>query len=291
MKVTGFTFVRNALTFEYPIVAAITSILPICDTFVVAVGDSADQTLELIKSINSPKIQIVQTQWDDSLRQGGRVLAQETDKAYSFIPPDTTWAFYIQADEVVHEKYLETIKAAMLRHQNDQKVEGFLFKYLHFYGAYSYIANARRFYRQEIRIVRYLPSVFSYKDAQGFRKKPNEKLKVKAINAYMYHYGWVKEPLKQLEKQRSSGRFWHNDQKIDQDFGTMQTYDYTKSIESLSNFEGTHPETMQSFVEKQHWAFDFDTTKQRYNIKYKFLLWIEKRTGWRIGEYKNYRKI
>ncbi len=104
MKVVGFTFIRNAITYDYPIVEAIQSILPLCDQVVVAVGQSTDATLELIKNIDSPKIKIIETVWDDSLREGGRVLAEETNKAYQAIDEDADWCFYIQGDEVMHEK-------------------------------------------------------------------------------------------------------------------------------------------------------------------------------------------
>lgn len=49
MKVCGFTFIRNAEKYDFPIVEAITSILPICDKFVVAVGESEDNTRAIIK--------------------------------------------------------------------------------------------------------------------------------------------------------------------------------------------------------------------------------------------------
>jgi len=88
MKVAGFTIIRNAIKFDYPVVEAINSILPICDEFIVAVGNSDDETLQLIKSINSPKIKIIETVWDDSLRQGGQVLAIETNKAFDAISKD-----------------------------------------------------------------------------------------------------------------------------------------------------------------------------------------------------------
>ena len=81
MKVSGFTFIRNAIKYDYPIVEAIKSILPICDEFIIAIGNSEDETLQLIKNINSPKIKIIETVWDDSLRHGGQVLAIETNKA------------------------------------------------------------------------------------------------------------------------------------------------------------------------------------------------------------------
>ena len=138
MKVTGFTFIRNAVIYDYPVVEAIRSILPICDEFVVAVGNSDDATLQLISRIDPSKIRIIKTVWDDSLREGGRVLALETDKAYQAIPAASDWAFYIQGDEVVHEKYLETIKNSMLQWKDHPEVDGLLFDYLHFFGSYDY---------------------------------------------------------------------------------------------------------------------------------------------------------
>ena len=100
MKVSGFTFIRNAIKFDYPIVEAITSILPLCDEFIVAVGRSEDETIQLIKNIPSDKIKIIETVWDDTLREGGRVLADETNKAFKQISKDSDWAFYIQGDEL-----------------------------------------------------------------------------------------------------------------------------------------------------------------------------------------------
>ena len=195
MKVAGFTFIRNAVKNDYPIVEAIRSILPICDEFVIAVGQSEDETLSLIQKIDSPKIKIIETVWDDSLREGGKTFAIETNKAYHAISDDTDWAFYIQGDECVHEQYLPIIKQAMIDYLNQENVEGLLFKYKHFYGSYDYYASSRRWYRNEIRVLKFNKTVSSYRDAQGFRKN-GRKIKVKPIDAYIYHYGWVKPLLK-----------------------------------------------------------------------------------------------
>ena len=98
MKVSGFTFIRNATKFDYPVVEAISSILPLCDDFVVAVGNSDDNTLDLIQSIDKQKIRIIETIWDDSekMKIGGKVFAAETDKAFRSIEMDSDWTFYIQ---------------------------------------------------------------------------------------------------------------------------------------------------------------------------------------------------
>ena len=291
MKVSGFTFVRNAIKFDYPIMEAITSILPVCDEMIVAVGNSDDATLALIKSINSPKIKIIQTTWDDTLREGGKVLAIETNKALATLSPDSDWYFYIQGDEVVHEQYLPNIQKAMQDNLNDPKVEGLLFKYLHFYGSYQYVADAQRWYRQEIRIIRNQGNITSYRDAQGFRTIDDKKLSVKWIEAFVYHYGWVKSPEIQKEKMKSSINFWTTDE---ESVGVKKHYednfDYSE-IDSLTNFNGTHPAVMQARIARVNWQFDFDIREKKLSLKNRFRAWIEKLTGWRIGEYKNFKLL
>ncbi len=44
MKVSGFTIIKNAVINGYPIVEAITSILPVVDEMIVLVGDCDDDT-------------------------------------------------------------------------------------------------------------------------------------------------------------------------------------------------------------------------------------------------------
>lgn len=289
MKVSGFTFIRNAILYDYPIVEAINSILPICDEFVVAVGQSEDQTIELIQSINSPKIKIIETQWDDSLREGGRVLAVETDKAFAAISKDTDWCFYIQGDECVHEKYLPIIKSEMEKCIADKKIEGLLFNYLHFYGSYDFIGTARKWYRNEIRIIRNNPKMSSFRDAQGFRID-NQKLRVKKIAASVYHYGWVKHPEKQQAKAETFNKLWHSDQWVEKNIPKVTAFDYSL-VDGVKRFTGSHPEVMKNRIAAINWGFDFDPTKKKMKFKHRVAELIENITGWRIGEYKNYRVI
>lgn len=290
MKVAGFTIIRNAIKFDYPVVEAITSILPICDEFIVAVGNSEDETLQLIKGINSPKIKIIETVWDDSLRQGGQVLAIETNKAFDAISKDVDWCFYIQSDECVHEKHLASIKEAMQKYKDDKQVEGLLFNYVHFYGTYNYVGNSRRWYRKEIRIIKNDKSIRSYKDAQGFRKTDNSKLKVKPISAEIYHYGWVKPPKAQQAKQENFHKMWHDDEWMKKNIAQVEEFDYSQ-IDSLEEFKGTHPQVFQNRVKVADWKFNFDSSQIKLSAKDKFLLFIEKTTGWKVGEYKNYKEI
>lgn len=288
MKVSGFTFIRNAVKFDYPVVEAIKSILPLCDEFVVAVGNSDDSTEDLIRSIDSSKITVIKTIWDDTLREGGRVLAEETNKALNAISKDTDWAFYIQGDEVMHEKYLDVVKDAMQRYIDDTRVEGLLFKYLHFYGSYDFIGDSRKWYRREVRIIRNVPGMSSFRDAQGFRRD-DRLLRVKEIEAYIYHYGWVRPPEIQQSKIESFNKLWHSDKWVETNIPRVDEFDYSE-IDSLDRFTGSHPEVMKERIEKINWSFSFDPTQKTLSFKSRLLHWIENTTGWRIGEYKNYRK-
>lgn len=289
MIVIGFTFIRNAVTYDYPIVEAISSILPLCDYVVVAVGNSEDDTLRLVKNIHPSKIRIIETVWDDSLREGGKVLALETDKAFDAIGKEADWCFYIQGDEVLPEKYYETIKTALKKWKNDVHTEGLLFKYHHFYGSYDYIGTARGWYRHEIRIIKNDKSIRSYKDAQGFRKK-NRKLKVRLLDAYIHHYGWVRPPDKQQSKQLNFNRLWHSDAEIKEKIPKVESFDYSNT-DAVDLFEGAHPLVMQSRIKAMNWKFSFDPTLRPLPFKEKLSRFIENMTGWRIGEYKNYIKI
>jgi hypothetical protein len=287
MKVSGFTFIRNAIANDYPIVQAILSIIDLCDEFVVVVGNSEDGTRKLIEDIDSPKIKIIDSIWDESLKEGGKVFAVETNKAFAAISPDSDWAFYIQGDELVHEKYHPLIKAEMQENLNKPAIEGLLFKYIHFYGSYDYCGSSRRWYRREIRLLKNIKGIASYRDAQGFRLN-DRKIKVKLIDAYIYHYGWAKPPQGLNNKVRNFNKFYHNEDWMNQHMPETYTFDYGNA-DRLVKFTGTHPKVMQKRVDSTGWNIDIkETANKKMDFRRRVLQVLEDLTGWRIGEYKNY---
>jgi Glycosyl transferase family 2 len=294
MKVSGFTFVKNAIKYGYPVVESIKSILPVVDEMLVCLGDSEDDTEGLIKSIGSDKIKIIHSVWDDSLRKGGKVLAVETDKAIAATAPDSDWLFYIQADEVVHEQYHKAIAEAMAKFKDDKKVEGLLFNYHHFYGSYKYIGDGRSWYSKEIRIIKNNKSIKSYRDAQGFKWSDGRKLNVKLIDAYIYHYGWVRNPLTMQQKAEGFGKLWAGEEgrKInDETEKKIIQFDYS-NIDSVTLFKGTHPAVMAALVAKEDWGFETDISKKSFkNIKHRLLYFIWQKFGWRPFEYSNYKRV
>lgn len=290
MKISGFTIIKNAIQNDYPIIEAITSILPVVDEMIVAIGNSADGTEDLIKNIGSDKIRIVHSVWDVSQNnKGGTILAVETNKAFQHISPDSDWAFYIQGDEVLHEKYHDSIRQAAAKYKDDKLVDGLLFKYQHFFGTYDYVGDSRRWYHREVRIIRNDKTITAYRDAQGFRRN-GEKIHVKPVAATIYHYGWVKSPKQMREKQKNVIQYWEDQEATKKRVLATDIFDYSE-FDSLQRFTGTHPQVMKKRIAEKNWEIDMDISKKHFTLKDRFLYWIEKRTGVRLFDFKNYRII
>lgn len=293
MKVAGFTFIKNAIKFDFPITEAILSILPLCDEVIVAVGDCTDGTRELVASIHPTKIRIIDTVWDATKNTGGFVLADETNKAFKEISKDCDWCFYIQGDEVLHEAGIESVKAAMLKYKDHKNIDGLLFKYSHFYGSYDYVGTSNNWYSNEIRVIKNNKNIYSYKDAQGFRKGNNEKLNVKLVDAFIHHYGWVKTPEMMQKKINGVAKFWGGDD-VEDEKNKHKVYasefDYSQ-INALEKFSGKHPAVMQQRIDKINWEFDYDVSYNNYTLKDKVKNILFKLTGRRFFEYANYNLV
>ncbi len=288
MKVSGFTFVRNAIELYYPVVESITSILPICDELVVAAGDSTDGTTELIRRINDPKINVIETVWDPSQFVHGASNAQQTNIALDACTGD--WAFYVQADEVVHERDLPVIVERMLTHLRNPRVEGLLFDYKHFFGDYDHYQAAHGWYRREVRAVRTGIGVRSWKSAQGFRRN-GRKLHVALANAEIYHYGWVRPPRQMTRKSFAlssvhagveEARKGTPDLDAEFDFGRLW---------GRARFTGTHPRVMARRIAEKNWQIRPTRSSFHRHDKLGNLLlsFIENHIlGFRLGEHRNY---
>lgn len=303
IKISGFTVIKNAGLMAYPVVESIKSLLPLVDEFVVGVGLSDDNTLEIIRSIADPKLKIFETIWDKSKTKGGLLLSEKTNEALAQCSHD--WCFYIQADEVVHEADLMSVKGAIERASQLPECEGLLFDYIHFYGSFSVIATNRKWYRKEIRVVRKSSGAKSYGDAQGFRvplpvaSSSNEsvqaeptqfrKLNVIGAKARIFHYGWVKPPQKMGAKKKLLDRLWHGNARD----AAYDHFDFDRQF-GLKSYQGQHPAIMRDQIAAQDWTFDFKKRLKDWNLKELNLLLsflVEKLVGYRIGENKPYRLI
>ena len=190
----------------------------------------------------------------------------------------------------------------MEKWKDDENVDGLLFGYNHFYGSYSYLADSYNWYRNGVRIIKNNKHIRSFRDALGFRKYSSlpatyegllnggEKLRVKRIDADIYHYGWVKHPQYQQNKQLSFHKMWHPDEWLEKNVGHKNEFDYNTG-EILVKFTGTHPAVMQPHIKMQNWEFVYDESKVKITLKEKLFRVTRRIFGWRPGEYHNYKIV
>jgi hypothetical protein len=287
VKLSGFTIVRNGVKLDFPIIASIKSLLPICDEVVVNVGKSEDDTLDVVRSIEDPRIRIIESDWDMSIRN--RVLADETLRAMRACRH--SWGIYIQADEVLHESGAELLARAVQEHDRDHRVEGLLVKYLHFYGDLETIALNRRWYRREVRAVRLDPAldIRPYQGAQGFRVGPNfRKIRARLTQAQMFHYGWAR-PAQALRTKREVSQVlypWSKDRQAGRPLLPW--------FPGLRPFRGTHPAVASEWVQRRRQDPERQVEPPHFeaeHLRFYASDVIERLTGARVFEFRNYKLV
>ncbi|HTT72038.1 MAG TPA: hypothetical protein VMG32_12520 [Anaeromyxobacteraceae bacterium] len=304
MRVSGFTFVRDAVRLGYPVVPAIRSLLPLVDEMVVNVGVSADGTLELVRAIGDPRLVVFESRWDEALLERGRVLGQQTDLALARCRGDL--CLYVQADEAYHEDDHPAVRAALARLADDRRIDGLLFDYVHFYGSFHTVGVGRRWYRREVRAVRNRAGVRSWKDAQGFRLLEGaagggpggggdgtagryRKLRVAPSGGRIFHYGWARPPARQGERLAEFERLYQGEGARARRRARGFHYD---PGEKVRPFNGTHPAAMRAWVAEGDWPFAPRRRRLRLsNLREDLLDLFEEATGVRIGEYRNYELV
>lgn len=314
MRISGFTMVKNATKLYYPIKQSIASVLDIVDEFVVALGDcdADDRTREEILSLNSPKVKIIDTVWDLKKYPNGMENAHQTDIAKNACTGD--WLIYLQADEVIHEKYHQTIYSNCKKYLNDKRVDGFLFKYVHFWGDYWHYHNVHGWYKNDIRIIRNDAEIHSYQSAQSFRRIPDFdglnyrqkentfKLNVVPIDAEIYHYGWVRPPQYMQSKKKALDTIHKGKERVEEMYKADKDYFDYGPLGNLPEFKDSHPKVMQDWIANFDWKDKLNYGKnlptnrpllKHEKFKYRLITWIEKYLlgGKEIFGYSNWNII
>ena len=285
MKVSAFTFIKNGQILGYPFLQSIQSILPIVDEFIINVGKSEDNTLDIIKSISSSKIHIIESNWNQKMQDRGYIYGQQ--KMISQFNCSGDWVFYIEGDEVYHENHLDQIKKSMELNLDNLNVEALVFDFFHFYGNTSTLLNSPGWYRSEARIIR--NSVRSYAPDGLFwlvldKNKKGRYPKAKHTGVPCFHYGWIRSEEQMNLKIQKFQQYWGKEP-IRIDYSQMDS-----SIFEL--FKGSHPRVMDGLISKDLELYKTDpnyklTKKQK---KHRLIIKLENFFGKDFSK-KHYKLI
>jgi len=251
MKVFGFSLIRNGLKYDYCFQESFTSLSHICEKVVIAAGDSEDDTHKALEKIE--KLEIVPTQWDMSLREGGIILSQQTQIALEYLRNwarvnlsaqefQESWAIYLQGDEVFHENDYQLIHED-LKKALDSGHDAMSFCYLHFWQSHDQIAINKKWYPHEIRAIKLDSHIESWGDAQGFRKWT----KTFFSQAKVYHYGHVRSDEEYKIKKRDMLKLYHQENRMAKYRRREKRYD---SITECLQYTGPHPVIMKERIKR-----------------------------------------
>lgn len=290
--ISGFTFIKNGLTLGYPILESVLSIEAICDEVIINVGfEDPELTIDdgtykyLTENLLDPKYKFLKSWWDPTIKKSGMILSQQTNIALAACRGD--YCQYIQGDECVHEDDLKFILEGVEQMEKDRRIDGLIFNYMHFYGNVDTYKYTRNLYRREVRLIRNHKGIKSWLDAQGFRNGDDTKIKARLIPARIFHYGWARAEQVMKNKVKVFDTFYH-----EKDRG-IKEFQYERNW-GLTLFTKTHPRVMKEWIEKNRNPINLMALPLSWGSNLFGLVisdTIEKFTGYRIGEYKNYRKI
>jgi len=111
---------------------------------------------------------------------------------------------------------------------------------------------------------------------------------VALINAYVYHYGWVKNPRQMKIKQKNMAELWFEDDNLVNKIKAEEDYFDYGSFDSLKKFTETHPAVMRDRINQKNWHIELDISRKKMKLKYRILQWIENLTGKRLFTFTNH---
>lgn len=290
MKISGFTFIRNGQDLGYPFIPSIRSLLPLCDEVIVNVPRSTDGTLAAVRAIGDPKIRVLETDWDEAQRTAGLALSHHTNLALDQCTGD--WCVYIQGDEVLHEQSVAAMRAAMERELANREVQGLLVDYTHFYGSFWTEVYSLGWYYREVRVVRRDPDTRSRGDAQSFRTRAGEKLRVKNSGGRYFHYGYALQPEAARKKLTNLVSLFGDVEGVKR--SAERPPRYYDDDQKVKPFRGPHPAVMREVVAAADWTYTSRNPLIRWRGEYFWedvALLVQRCTGLTLGVHKNYRLI
>ena len=293
-KISGFTFIKNGLTLGYPILESVLCIEPICDEVIINVGfEDKELTKDdgtyayLTSNLTDPKYKFIKSWWDPEIRKSGLILSQQTDIALNACTGD--YCQYIQGDECIHEDDIKYILEGIDQMEANPEIQGLIFNYIHLFGNVYTFKFTRNFYRREVRLIRNNIGLVSYLDAQGFRFPDKTKMKARLIEARIFHYGWARSEKVMHEKQKNFKRLYTTDNQEPEQF----TY---KREWGVQRFTKSHPKIMKKWIDDNRDPIDLmslplHVDNWRKVISLMLTDTVERFTNYRIGEFKNYKRI
>lgn len=263
--VSGLTIIRNGVKLNYPFMEVIRSGLSICDEYIIVAGNSDDETLDMLATLDDERIRIIHTTWSPLVTPQKSLLAQQTNIGLAQCAG--RWCLYQQGNEVLHEKDLAHLRGLMEENALNPEVEAMLVERLTFWADFDhYVAAYPRRHKYTARIVRPHIGTYSIRDGMSFAIFDN----YSTVGRYprsidtgvdMYRYDFVHSLEHQVRKFSEAVHRAGEGIRVDEDFFYQE---YPRQF--IARFEGTHPQVMQDRQQAHSAAHPFDLDRCRTSL-------------------------
>lgn len=262
MNISAFTLIKNAEKFQFPVIESINSLLPAVDHYLVNVGDSETHDLLFREFRNEPKVRLITFDWGGK-EKGTSFISEQTNLIMNAIGTD--YAFYLQADEVIHERDLYRIPSFIKECEKEDRL-GITLKYLHFAGDPNHVFKTYEdggdFYDRELRIFRNTGELVSFGDGQSFSSLTNgyfdprgpqpvlhQKERFLDSDIEVFHYSYLRDRKKLLEKKKYLEEFYKISEPDRKENIPEDENGYFIDPEKTKEFKGSHPNVMLKYLE------------------------------------------
>ena len=261
--VSGLTIIRNGVKLNYPFIEVIRSALPVCDEYIVVAGDSDDETLEKLATLNDPRVRIIHTRWSPLVKPQKCLLAQQTNIGLAYCTG--RWCLYLQGNEVLHERNLPHLRELMETHADNDEIEAMLVERLTFWSDFDhYIAAYPRRHKYTARIIRPNIGTYSIRDGMSFAifdgfSTHGRYPRSIDTGADLYRYDYVHSVEQQARK------FNHAVHRSGTGIEAAEDYFYQNyPRQFLARFSGTHPTVMmdRKMARMQNEGLDLDRCRR-----------------------------
>lgn len=206
MKLTGIMPLRNGVILSYPFELALRSLRRLCDEVVVAVDPtSEDDTLARVRALGIVD-NIVESPWDMSNHgghEGRSEIARQTSIALA--QASCPWVMSLQADEVLHEKDVDSLRREINR-ADAGGIHGIELTRLYFYGGLTrYRSDWTLPLLRLFKVGHFAADGFC--GAMGF--VPTGPQRIARTDACIYHYSRVGDPAIVAQRVRNLDTFYH----------------------------------------------------------------------------------
>lgn len=243
MKLLGGTLIaHNVFEYDYTPLAALSSLLSVCDEVVFLDAGSTDDTAAWVNSFSNENLKIVSAPWNPCAM--GTWLSDLTNEAKSHL--NTKIHLSLQSDEVLHEDDFSMIK------NHAERGGKYSFERLNFW-----LDNRHRLkdnVKVGSRIVRMAPiDVPSVGDAQSLEPSDYEVSPMR-----IFHYGFIRNPEAFVAKSRPMQQafFNTNDPILDavekeglRALGDKK-HETAVPMEDLIPYKGSHPRSVWPWLRK-----------------------------------------